>query len=63
MTGAYLKEIVMLSYMEGLETNDYSDKFTLNGSILIDKAKKISETRSKNNYYVKSDSSTDRMFD
>jgi len=63
MTGAYLKEIVILAYMEGLENNDYNDDFILDGSVLIEKAKMISETRSKHKFYVKDELSNSAMFD
>ena len=63
MTGAYLKEIVILAYMEGLENNDYNDDFILDGSILIEKAKMIAETRSKHKFYVKDELSNSAMFD
>lgn len=51
MSGAHLKEIVMLSYMEGLEKNDYKEDFKLSGSLILEKAEKMKENREKYQFF------------
>jgi len=59
MSGAHLKEIVMMAYMEGLEENDYNENFTLKNSLLFKKAEKMKENRAKYLFHEEKESSYD----
>lgn len=62
MSGAYLKEIVMSSYMEALEQNDYNEDFVLDSKIILKNAEKIAEKRHQYQFHRKQDSASDMHF-
>jgi len=53
MAGAHLKEIVMLSYMVSLEKNNYKNNVTLEGDLIIDRAKYVADKRKQYHFYDK----------
>lgn len=59
MSGAYLKEIVMSSYMEALEQNDYNEDFVLDSKIILKNAEKIAEKRHQYQFHRKKDTVSD----
>lgn len=52
MSGAHLKEIVMMAYMEGLEENNYDENFKLKNKLLFKKAEQMKENRSKYKFHA-----------
>ena len=52
MSGAHLKEIVMMAYIEGLEENNYDENFKQKNKLLFKKAEQIKENRSKYKFHA-----------
>jgi len=57
MTGAHLKEIVMVAYMDALETSGYKKDTKISSKNLQDSMKIISANRAKYNHYIPKGSS------
>ena len=51
MTGAHLKEMVMMAYMDALESSDYAKNTKITVSHLEDSMKVIAANRAKYNHY------------